>query len=178
MGVSLGPDGIVGVGSSVTNIIVLSRSHRKWTNSNHAGGFDSWRDATNGSHGHNKRSVSSTLAITAHLAGGAAFANGSGNNYGYLDARLKITAPNGNVFYSGTSRCWWRNDTMTGVNEWIQVIPLEYISAGAAVQQTGSFTILPQYYYNRSVGSAMTAAGINTWGTGSMIQVIEMDNQV
>ena len=178
MGVSLGPAGIVGYGSSVTNIVVLSRSHRKWTTANHAGGFNSWHDATNGSHGHNKRSVTSTLAITAHIAGSTQWSNASGSNHGYLDVRLKITPPNGNVFYSGESRCWWRNDNMTGVNEWIQVIPLEYISAGAAVAQTGNFQILPQYYYNRTAGSAMTAAGINTWGTGSMIQVIEMDNQV
>ena len=178
MGVSLGPAGIVGYGSSVTNIVVLSRSHRKWTTSNHAGGFNNWHDVSNGSHGHNKRSVSSTLAITAHLAGGAAFANGSGTNYGYLDARLKITAPNGTVFYSGTSRCWWRNDNMTGVNEFVHVLPLEYISAGSAVAQTGNFQFLPPYYYSRAAGSAMTAAGINSWGTGCIIQVIEMDNQV
>ena len=178
MGVSLGPAGIVGVGSSVTNIIVLSRSHRKWTSANHAGGFNNWHDATNGSHGHNKRSVSSTLAITATVAGSTQWANASGSNHGYLDARLKITAPNGNVFYSGESRCWWRNDTCTGVNEWIHTIPLEYISAGTAVQQTGNFQIVPQYEYTRTSGTAMQSAGINTWGTGSLIQVIEMDNQV
>ena len=67
MGVSLGPAGIVGYGSGVTSIIVLSKSHRKWTTSNHAGGFNSWRDAGHGTHTHVKRATSSTLAITAHL---------------------------------------------------------------------------------------------------------------
>ena len=178
MGVSLGPAGIVGYGSSVTNIIVLSKSHRKWTTSNHAGGFNNWHDATSGSHGHNKRSVSSTLMITAHLAASVAWANCSGANHGYLDARLKITAPNGNVFYSGESRAWFRLDTVTGVTELIQQMPLEYISAGAAVQQTGSYTIVPQYEYARTAGTGMGSAGINTWGGGSMIQIWELDNQV
>ena len=178
MGVSLGPAGIVGYGSSVTNIVVLSKSHRKWTTSNHAGGFNNWHDATNGSHGHNKRSVSSTLAITATLAASVAWANCSGANHGYLDARLKITAPNGSVFYSGESRAWWRLDTVTGVSELIQQVPLEYIGAGAAVQQTGNYTIVPQYEYSRTSGSGMQTAGINTWGGGSLIQVWELDNQV
>jgi len=178
MGVSLGPAGIVGFGSSVTNITVLSKSHRKWTSSNHAGGFNTWHNATNGTHGHNKRSTSSTLVITASLAASVAWANSSGANHGYLDARLKITAPNGTVFYSGESRAWWRIDTVTGVNEVIQQVPLEYISAGAAVQQTGNFSITPQYEYQRSGGTGMQTAGINTWGGGSILQVWELDNQV
>jgi hypothetical protein len=178
MGVSLGPAGIVGYGSSVTNIIVLSKSHRKWTVANHAGGFATWHDATNGSCNHTKRSVSSTLAITAHLAASVAWGNCSGANHGYLDARLKITAPNGNVFYSGTSRAWWRLDTVTGITESIQQMPLEYISAGAAVQQTGSYNIVPQYQYVKTSGTGMQSAGINTWGGGSIIQVWELDNQV
>ena len=178
MGVSLGPAGIVGFGSSVTNITVLSRSHRKWTNGNHAGGFNTWHDATNGTHTHVKRATSSTLAITATLAASVAWANSSGANHGYLDARLKITAPNGNVFYSGESRAWWRIDTVTGVTELIQQVPVEYISAGSAVQQTGTFTITPQYEYTRTSGSGMQTAGINTWGGGSVLEVWELDNQV
>ena len=155
---------------------VMGRAHHKFTTASSTTTSSSsiWNAASSSSFTYTKKKTTSLLKIVGIINCGLAYSSPSSTNHGYVDVRLKMSAPGRTTTYSGTSRAWSRVDTFTGIFEWTTTVPLEWIS-DSVFQGGDVVTVAVEYQFVQTAGSGPSRGGVNTWSGGSLIELYEHD---